>query len=89
MLYDNRPSRKRSWQWFYLGMSIGTLLMITDPVDFLRALNTLWLEYENETESKQQKMVHFHWFGYILRLSHLQLNFRTNLYSIWERSKIL
>ncbi|KAJ3414007.1 hypothetical protein HDV05_007214 [Chytridiales sp. JEL 0842] len=53
-LYDTKPGRKRSWQWFYLGMSIGALLVIADPLEFVKALNVLMLEYENETEAKQR-----------------------------------
>ncbi|KAJ3095014.1 hypothetical protein HDU97_007345 [Phlyctochytrium planicorne] len=53
-LYDTKPAQKRSWQWFYLGLSVGGLLPISNPLDFVRAMNVLMLEYENETESKQR-----------------------------------
>ncbi|KAJ3309406.1 hypothetical protein HDU76_003631, partial [Blyttiomyces sp. JEL0837] len=56
-LYDTKPAKKRSWQWFYLGMSIGSLLVISNPVDFVKAVNVLLLEYENETESKQRRQI--------------------------------
>ncbi|KAJ1540750.1 hypothetical protein HK405_011120, partial [Cladochytrium tenue] len=53
LLYDTKAAHKRTWQWFYLGLSIGGLLPVADPVQFLRSLSDLMLEYENETESKQ------------------------------------
>ncbi|KAJ3070069.1 hypothetical protein HDU98_006903 [Podochytrium sp. JEL0797] len=51
--YDNAVSAKRCWQYKYLGLSVGGLLVIMSPIEFVKALNVLLLEYENETEAKQ------------------------------------
>ncbi|KAJ3285837.1 hypothetical protein HDU79_007041 [Rhizoclosmatium sp. JEL0117] len=51
--YDNPISAKRCWQYKYLGLSVGGLLVIISPFEFVKALNVLLLEYENETEAKQ------------------------------------
>ncbi|KAJ3232898.1 hypothetical protein HDU78_006806 [Chytriomyces hyalinus] len=51
--YDNAVSAKRCWQYKYLGLSVGGLLVIANPVEFVKALNVLLLEYENETEAKR------------------------------------
>ncbi|KAI8838351.1 hypothetical protein BC829DRAFT_447439 [Chytridium lagenaria] len=41
-------------------LSVGGLLPISNPIDFVRAMNVLMLEYENETESKQRMAPMFH-----------------------------
>ncbi|KAJ3092547.1 hypothetical protein HK100_006916 [Physocladia obscura] len=51
--YDTPVARKRCWQYKYLGLSVGALLVVMSPVEFVKALNVLILEYENETEAKQ------------------------------------
>ncbi|KAI8610606.1 hypothetical protein BC830DRAFT_1144945 [Chytriomyces sp. MP71] len=51
--YDNAVSAKRCWQYKYLGLSVGALLVVMNPVEFVKALNVLLLEYENETEAKR------------------------------------
>ncbi|KAI9355332.1 hypothetical protein DFJ73DRAFT_825179 [Zopfochytrium polystomum] len=53
-LYDTKAAKKRTWQWFYLGLSIGALLPLQDPIEFIKSMNALILEYENETEAKQR-----------------------------------
>ncbi|KAJ3192435.1 hypothetical protein HDU82_003210 [Entophlyctis luteolus] len=51
--YDNAISGRRCWQYKYLGLSVGALLVVISPVDFVKAINVLILEYENETEAKK------------------------------------
>jgi hypothetical protein len=55
-LYDNKPSKKRAWQFYYLGLSIGNLLTTESTTEFIRALSVLLVEFENETESNDRRI---------------------------------
>ena len=58
MHYSAGKTKKRSAQWFHLGVSLAPLLQISDPVDYIRSLTLLMEEYEYEvSDYARQKMV--------------------------------
>ncbi|CAG8543457.1 9567_t:CDS:2, partial [Paraglomus brasilianum] len=57
--YDNAKMKKRTHNFFILGVSLAPILDITNPQDYVKALNTLLQEFEyysNEHSKAKMKM---------------------------------
>ena len=56
--YDNAKMKKRTQNFFILGVSLAPILDITTPQDYVKALNTLLQEFEYySNEHSKAKMV--------------------------------
>ncbi|KAL1914896.1 uncharacterized protein VTP21DRAFT_7812 [Calcarisporiella thermophila] len=61
-LQQNPRLRKRTYQYFVLGMSLGTTLDITNPEDYIKALSNLLQEFEyfsNDQSKPKMKNIFF------------------------------
>lgn len=48
----------RTYNFYALGLSLGAILDITNPVDYIKALSQIMTEFERHTsEDSKQKMV--------------------------------
>ncbi|KAJ3114803.1 hypothetical protein HK098_007165 [Nowakowskiella sp. JEL0407] len=50
--YENDKMKKRTLSLFSLGLSIGNILLISNPNDFVKAYTQLMFEYETRRDSK-------------------------------------
>lgn len=49
----------RTYNFYALGLSLGTILDITNPLDYIKALSQIMTEFERHTsDDSKQKMVH-------------------------------
>ncbi|KAI8802816.1 hypothetical protein BJ742DRAFT_831534 [Cladochytrium replicatum] len=48
VMYESHKLRKRTLRWLNLGLSIGSLLALSNSVDFAKALNSVMSDFENE-----------------------------------------
>ncbi|SAM05469.1 hypothetical protein [Absidia glauca] len=56
-MYSNTKMMKRSCNFYTLGVSLGNLLHIINPIDFVKALAQLLTEFEHHTnDTSRQKM---------------------------------
>ncbi|RCH88998.1 hypothetical protein CU097_010215 [Rhizopus azygosporus] len=56
-MYPNSKMAKRTYNFYALGLSLGTILDITNPLDYIKALNQIMLEFERHTnDDSKQKM---------------------------------
>ncbi|KAJ3321148.1 hypothetical protein HDV06_004601 [Boothiomyces sp. JEL0866] len=56
-MYSSPPGYKRSEQLFQLGISLGTLARISEPIGFSKAVDTLISEYEVYISEQSQSAV--------------------------------
>ncbi|PHZ10504.1 uncharacterized protein RHIMIDRAFT_239327 [Rhizopus microsporus ATCC 52813] len=57
-MYPNSKMAKRTYNFYALGLSLGAILDITNPLDYIKALNQIMLEFERHTnDDSKQKMV--------------------------------
>ncbi|CEI99106.1 hypothetical protein G6F70_008545 [Rhizopus microsporus] len=56
-MYPNSKMAKRTYNFYALGLSLGAILDITNPLDYIKALNQIMLEFERHTnDDSKQKM---------------------------------
>ncbi|GAA5816431.1 hypothetical protein MFLAVUS_009960 [Mucor flavus] len=56
-MYPNSKMVKRTYNFYALGLSLGAILDITNPVDYIKALSQIMTEFERHTsEDSKQKM---------------------------------
>ncbi|KAI9280434.1 hypothetical protein BY458DRAFT_500676 [Sporodiniella umbellata] len=55
-IYSNSKVVKRTYNFYALGLSLGAILDITNPLDYIKALNQIMNEFERHTEESKQKM---------------------------------
>lgn len=56
-LYPNQKMGKRTYNFYALGLSLGTILDITNPLDYIKALSQIMSEFERHTsDDSKQKM---------------------------------
>ncbi|KAI9203775.1 uncharacterized protein BJ171DRAFT_507906 [Polychytrium aggregatum] len=53
VLYDNTKTKKRAIKWFNLGLSLGSLLLVPNHIEFLKAANSVMMDYEADMESSK------------------------------------
>ncbi|RCI02988.1 hypothetical protein CU098_009082 [Rhizopus stolonifer] len=55
-MYSNSKMVKRTYNFYALGLSLGAILDITNPLDYIKALNQIMNEFERHTDESKQKM---------------------------------
>ncbi|RCI04497.1 hypothetical protein CU098_008823 [Rhizopus stolonifer] len=54
-MYPNSKMAKRTYNFYALGLSLGAILDITNPVDYIKALNQIMNEFERHTNEEPNK----------------------------------
>ncbi|KAI7890487.1 uncharacterized protein EV154DRAFT_248746 [Mucor mucedo] len=56
-MYPNSKMAKRTYNFYALGLSLGAILDITNPIDYIKALGQIMTEFERHTsDDSKQKM---------------------------------
>ncbi|KAG1455674.1 hypothetical protein G6F46_007686 [Rhizopus delemar] len=55
-MYPNSKMVKRTYNFYALGLSLGAILDITNPLDYIKALSQIMAEFERHTDESKQKM---------------------------------
>ncbi|KAI8389425.1 hypothetical protein BD560DRAFT_381580 [Blakeslea trispora] len=54
-MYPNSKMTRRTFNFYALGLSLGAILEITNPVDYIKALNQIMSEFERYTNDDSNK----------------------------------